>query len=169
MHFAKYCLFGLLLLSTISVAAQDSDKSAYVAGATSKFTNFPGVPECFMGSVQQGDPSKGDAILLLKGKSGCVIPWHWHSPTERVMMVSGRAKLEMKDGSPATLRAGDFVNLDSKHVHQFTCQLTCTLFDVSTGAPFDIHYVDASGTEIPPDQALKAKASAAKTQKPKAQ
>lgn len=169
MHFAKYCLFGLLLLSTISVAAQDSDKSAYVAGATSKFTNFPGVPECFMGSVQQGDPSNGDAILLLKGKSGCVIPWHWHSPTERVMMVSGRAKLEMKDGSPATLRAGDFVNLDSKHVHQFTCQLTCTLFDVSTGAPFDIHYVDASGTEIPPDQALKAKASAAKTQKPKAQ
>ena len=169
MRFGKYCVLGLIVCFAISVAAQDSDTSAYVANATSKFVNFPGIPECFVGAVQQGDPSKGDAVLLLKGKTGCVIPWHWHTALERLMMVSGRAKVEMKDGSPATVRAGDFVNLNSKHVHQFTCQLSCTLFDVSTGAPFDIHYVDASGTEIPPDQALKARASAAKTQKPKAQ
>jgi quercetin dioxygenase-like cupin family protein len=169
MHLSKYVLLGSLFVSAISITAQDSDKSAYVAAATTKFANFPGVPDCFVGAAQQGDPSKGDAILLLKGKTGCVIPWHWHSPTERLMMVSGRAKLEMKDGSPATLRGGDFVNLNPKHVHQFTCQLTCTLFDVSSGAPFDIHYVDASGSEIPPDQALKTKASTAKTQKPKAE
>jgi hypothetical protein len=167
MHFAKYCLFGLLLLSAVLMTAQDSDKSAYVASATTKFTNFPGVPECFTGAAQQGDPSKGDAVLLLKGKAGCVIPWHWHTPLERLMMVSGRAKLEMKDGLPVTLHPGDFVNLVSKHAHQFTCQLSCTLFDVSTGAPFDIHYVDASGNEIPAEQATKPKASAAK--KPKTQ
>jgi quercetin dioxygenase-like cupin family protein len=170
MRFTSSCVVSLILCAAISMTAQDSDKSVYVASGTSKFVNFPGVPECFMGSVQQGDPSKGDAVLLLKGKTGCVIPRHWHTDIERLMMVSGRAKVEMKDGSPATVvRPGDFVNLDSKHVHQFTCQLTCMLFDVSTGAPFDIHYVDATGSEIPPDQALKAKASAAKTQKSKAQ
>jgi quercetin dioxygenase-like cupin family protein len=169
MRFGKYCVPGLILSFGMAMAAQDSDKSASVAAATTKFANFAGIPNCFMGAAQQGDPSKGDAVLLLKGKTGCVIPWHWHTAVERLMMVSGRAKVEMKDGSPATLRAGDFVNLDSKHVHQFTCQLTCTLFDVSTGAPFDIHYVDASGSEIPPDQALKVKASTAKRQKPKAQ
>ena len=164
MRFRTLCVFGLFLLAAVWISAQDSN---YVAAATTKFANFPGVPDCFRGAAQQGDPSKGDAVLLLEGKTGCVIPWHWHTPVERLMMVSGRAKLEMKDGSPVTLRAGDFANLDSKHVHQFTCQLSCVLFDVSTGAPFDIHYVDASGSEIPAEQALKAKASAGK--KPKAQ
>ena len=74
------------------------------------------------------------------------------------MMVSGRAKVEMKDGDPVTLRPGDFVYLTAKHVHQFTCQASCMMFDMSEGAPFDIHYVDASGNEIPAEQALKSKA-----------
>jgi len=30
------------------------------------------------------------------------------------------------------------------------------MFDLPDG-PFDIHYVDATGSEIPPDQALKPK------------
>jgi hypothetical protein len=31
------------------------------------------------------------------------------------------------------------------------------MFDVTGDARFDIHYVDASGAEVPPDQALPAK------------
>jgi quercetin dioxygenase-like cupin family protein len=143
-----------------TTSAQEAGKSTYVAGATSKFINFPGIPGCAQGAVQKGDPFKGDAVLLLKVKPGCVIPWHWHTPVESLMMVSGRAKVEMKDGSPAALRAGDFLDLPSKHIHQFTCLAACLLFDVSTGAPFDIHYVDSSGNEIPADQVLKAKAKA---------
>jgi hypothetical protein len=72
------------------------------------------------------------------------------------MLVSGPAKAEMKDGSPVTLRAGDFLYLASKHIHQFTCEVACKMFDVTGDAPFDIHYVDASGNEVAPDQALKA-------------
>jgi quercetin dioxygenase-like cupin family protein len=170
MQFAKYWLVGSLLVFSIWAAAQESDKPNYMAASTSKFTNFPGVPQCMTGAVQQGDPSKGDAVLLLKAKTGCIVPWHWHTATERVMMVSGRAKADMKDGSPATLRAGDFLNLDPKHIHQFTCQMSCTLFDISSSAPFDIHYVDAAGNEIPAEQALKAetKTATTKMQQPKA-
>jgi quercetin dioxygenase-like cupin family protein len=169
MRSTRRCLLGLSVLVAMSMAAQDSDKSSYVPEATSKFANFPSIPECFMGAVQQGDPSKGDAVLLLKGKTGCVVPWHWHTPIERLMMVSGRARVEMKDGSPAMLRAGDFLNLTAKHAHKFSCLASCMLFDVSSGTPFDIHYVDDGGNEIPPEQALKAKARAAKMEKPKAQ
>lgn len=159
MRFGRYCCVAFAAFS-LSMSAQEADKSSYAAAATSKFNNFPGAPQCMTGAVQQGDPSKGDAVLLLKAKTGCVVPWHWHTPTERLMMVSGRAKAEMKDASPATLSAGDFLNLDSKHIHQFTCQMSCTLFDMSSGAPFDIHYVDTSGNEIPADQALKSEAKA---------
>ena len=149
------------------VAAQEADKSSYVAGASSKFVNFPGIPACMTGAVQSGNPGKGNATLLLKARSGCMVPWHWHTPTERLMMISGRARTEMKDGKPAVLHPGDFLYLTSKHVHQFTCHASCTLFDVTGDAPFDVHYVDATGSEIPPEQELKP-ASAAKKKTEKA-
>ncbi len=162
MRLANCCLVLVaIVVGALFAPAQEAEKSVYVAAITSKFINFPGIPECAMGAVQKGDPSKGDAVLLLKAKPGCTIPWHWHTATESLMMISGSAKVEMKDGAPAVLRAGDFLDLPPKHVHQFTCLASCMLFDVSSGAPFDVHYVDASGTEIPPDQALKAKAKAA--------
>jgi mannose-6-phosphate isomerase-like protein (cupin superfamily) len=61
------------------------------------------------------------------------------------MLVSGRAKAEMKVGSPVTLRAGDLLYLATKHTHQFTCELSCKMFEVTGDARFDVHYVDGSG------------------------
>lgn len=137
------------------------DKAAYVQGSTNKFMNFPAIPKCTLGAVVSGDPSQGAAILQLKSAPGCVIPWHWHTSNENLMFVSGSAKIEMKDGAPVTARAGDYLHLPSKHVHQFTCLTACKLF-LAIDAAFDIHYVDASGNEISPDDALKAKAPAKK-------
>jgi hypothetical protein len=57
------------------------------------------------------------------------------------------------------LHPGDYLSLPGKGVHQFTCIVACTFFLSSDGV-FDIHYVDASGKEIPPDEALKGKAKA---------
>jgi quercetin dioxygenase-like cupin family protein len=161
MSFARSVSVSLLVLAIFAVTtqlllAQQSDKPLYVASVTSKFTNFPGVPQCMTGAAQEGDPSKGNAVLLLKAQTGCMLPWHWHTPSEQLMMVSGRAKAEMKDSGPVILRAGDYLNLTSRHVHQFTCLASCVLFDVTGAAPFDVHYVDAIGNEIPSEQALKA-------------
>src|SRR5437868_15317340 len=83
---------------------------------------FPGCPSVRWPLLREAIPSKGNAVLLLKAQTGCMVPWHWHTPVESLMMVSGRAKVEMKDGDPVTLRPGDFVYLTAKHVHQFTCQ-----------------------------------------------
>jgi hypothetical protein len=84
------------------------------------------------------------------------------------MVVSGQGKAEMKDGSPVMLRSGDYLSLPGKGVHQFTCVAACTMF-ISTDGAFDIHYVNASGKEISPDEALKktlkAKAPAKKAPK----
>jgi quercetin dioxygenase-like cupin family protein len=154
------CGFVVLLMAAMAtqlVAAEEAEKSSYVAGASSKFMNFPGVPQCMVGAVQKGDPAKGNAVLLLKAHTGCMVPWHWHTPGESLMLVSGRAQAEVKHGSPVTLRAGDFRYLASKHTPLFTCEVACKMFDVAGDAPFDIHYVDLSGSEVPPDQALPAK------------
>lgn len=153
-------LVSLLLLS-ISIAAQDAAhaKKAAAPEGAAKFMEFPGLPGCLVGSVQNGDPMKGAAVILAKAKTGCVVPWHWHTATEQLMFVSGTASVEMKDAGKKALSAGGYVNLPGKHQHEFRCTASCTFF-ITTDAAFDIHYVDASGNEIPVEQALKPAAKA---------
>src|SRR5713101_5715057 len=150
---------AVLVVGSMVQSLRAQDHVVYAASANSKFLNIPGLPTCVAGSVQNGDPSKGGSVIFGKGTAGCRIPWHWHTATEQLMMVTGRAKVEMKDGSPVTLRYGDYVSLPTTHVHQFTCQTACTLF-IASDVAFDIHYVDASGNEIPQDEVLKGKAPA---------
>ena len=157
------------MLALASVMAMAQDQPAVVAPQEQKFVNFPGIPDCTKGAVLHGDPnSDKGAVLMLKATAGCKIPWHWHTSTEQLGMLNGSAKLEMKDSAAKTLTPGTYVFLPSKHQHQFTCPTACTLF-LATEAKFDIHYVDASGKEISPDEALKSgkSAGAAKKAAPK--
>ena len=118
-----------------------------------KFAPMAGLPSCTTLAVESGDPSKGPSVIVFKGTAGCLIPWHWHTPTEHVMIVKGSAKVEMKGGSRATLGPGGYAMMPGKHVHQFTCTSACLAFVNSDGA-FDIHYVDANDKEISADAAL---------------
>lgn len=125
-----------------------------------KFVALPGLPDCALNAVQSGDPAKGPSIILAKIASGCTVPWHWHTPDEHLMMVSGSARLESRDGKPFVLKAGGFATMPGKHVHQFRCLKECVMY-VQSDAPFDIRYVDDKGTEISPEAALKTKRKAA--------
>lgn len=150
MRFAAALVTGLLLAN-----AHAQETGVLRKMSENKFVSMPGLPGCVTLAVQNGDPAKGASVILLKAKSGCVIPWHWHTATESVMVVSGSPKMEMKDeGSPALLGPGGYAMLPAKHVHRFSCKSACTVFFTSDAA-FDIHYVDAAGKEIPPEAALK--------------
>ncbi len=158
-------VFAALLCA--SAFAQFGDQMKSAAKDTEKFGNVPGLPTCTTMAVQNGDPMKGAAVLLIKATSGCVVPWHWHTANEQLMIVSGNGKGEMKSGgAPAMLKTGDYIYLPAKQAHQFTCQAACTFF-LTSDAVFDIHYVDKDGKEIPPDQALKAQAKPAAKPAPK--
>ena len=148
-----------LVTASLGVAQDAAKASKTAAPVAAKFMEFPGLPKCLVGSVQNGDPMKGAAVILAKGKTGCVVPWHWHTASEQLMFVSGTGTVEMKDEGKKSLSAGGYVNLPGKHQHEFRCTASCTFF-ISTDGAFDIHYVDASGNEIPVDQALKPAAKA---------
>jgi mannose-6-phosphate isomerase-like protein (cupin superfamily) len=60
------------------------------------------------------------------------------------MMVSGVARIEMKDGKPFPLKPGGFALMPSRHVHQFRCEQACSLY-IYSDAAFDIHFIDAQG------------------------
>ncbi|HZO52046.1 MAG TPA: cupin domain-containing protein [Bryobacteraceae bacterium] len=135
------------------VVAHAQDMGVLRKLSENKLGPIPGMPACVVSAVENGDPSKGPSTIVFKASAGCKIPWHWHTPMEQVMIVSGSAKVEMKGGSTAVLGPGGYARMPSKHVHQFTCTSACTAFVNSDGV-FDIHYVDAAGKEIPPDKAL---------------
>ncbi|MEP6703819.1 MAG: cupin domain-containing protein [Acidobacteriota bacterium] len=123
--------------------------------ADMKFVTLPPLPTCAKGSVASGDPASGESIIVAKLAAGCVIPWHWHTPIESVMIASGVGRMDMKDGKSTTLTSGAAAIMAANGIHQFTCMRACTLF-IQSNVAFDIHYVDKQGKEMTPADALKA-------------
>ena len=148
-------LIAINIAVAANAAPQSNDTPIAQNAAASTFQKVTNVPDCFTAAVQQGDPAGNSSVLLIKGTRGCKAPWHFHSSNEQVMMVSGNGRIEMKEGQTATLHAGGFAYAPSKHVHQFTCVSRPCSFFLRSDGPFDIHYVDQNGNEIPPEQALK--------------
>ena len=148
------CGVVLLSLMTATAVAQQTDKPITQNTSPSQFQKHPALPDCLTLAVQRGDPSSGPSILLVKGTTGCSAPWHFHSPNEQLMMVSGTGRVEMKGEPAVNLHSGGFAYAPVKHVHQFTCVGGPCSFFLHSDGPFDIHYVDQNGNEIPAEQAL---------------
>jgi len=165
---ARILLVVLTAVAVISLprhlTAQGTENNPIVSPAASaKFGAIPNAPECFTIAVERGDPGAGASVLLAKFAPGCVAPFHWHTPSETAMLVSGSLELQMKDDKAFVAHHGDFVYLPGRHVHRATCVGTapCLVF-LASEAAFDIHWVDAAGQEIPLEAALKNAKAAAK-------
>ena len=156
------CMVALLL--AVSARAQDEPK--FESPAKMTLQNFPGLPQCLKAAATKGDPTKEAAVIYAKLTAGCKVPMHWHTAAEQLMMVSGAARMEHQGGQPEMLSKGSYALLPSKHQHNFACSGPCEFYIVTDGA-FDIHYVDASGNEIQPEQALSSTKSAKSATKSK--
>jgi quercetin dioxygenase-like cupin family protein len=160
----KAVIAALLLLFFGASVALAQDQPKFEPTAQMKMINFPGLPDCAKGAVADGDPTKGAGVIYAKWPAGCGVPMHWHTASERLIVVSGSGTMQHEGGSAETVSKGGFVLMPSKHKHDFHCKAACEFYIVTDGA-FEIHYVDASGNEIPPDQALKMKKPAGGTKK----
>lgn len=160
------CLVSLAAsLDPSDVAAQGPDEKPIVSlAADAKYGAIPNAPDCFTVAVERGDPTKGPSVILAKFAPGCVAPFHWHTPSETAMVVSGSLEIQMKDDKSLVTHPGDFAYMPARHVHRATClgSVPCIVF-LTSDAAFDIHWVDATGQEIPLEVALKA-ANSTKTQ-----
>ena len=149
----------------LAAAAQAEAPRAVVQNTPDMtFSGSARIPACVVSAVVDGDPAKGASLAAVRASAACSIPWHWHTANERLVMVTGNAQVQMKDGKAQQLSPGGFSLMPSKHVHRFTCTTKCMLY-VLLDAPFDLHYVDAQGGEISAEQALKGVAK--KPKKPK--
>lgn len=154
-QFLLVIALSFVFCAFVSVQADDMMMAMGHNMKEMKFGELPILPTCSTVSVQSGDPSKGPSLILAKVAKGCTIPWHWHTANENLMIVNGVASVATKDGKPMILSAGGFASMPSKMVHQFSCSQSCSFY-IYSDAAFDLHYVDAKGTEMTPPDALKA-------------
>jgi quercetin dioxygenase-like cupin family protein len=132
------CRVGLLLLVAVGVVqAQGVVRSL----AEVKFEPDEDV-KCLSSAVETGDPSKGAATILLKAPANCVIPWHYHTAAEQLIVIQGKVPTEMEGMEKQILEAGGFAMMPGKAKHRFSCGSKggCVIF-VAFDRAYDIFWV----------------------------
>jgi quercetin dioxygenase-like cupin family protein len=98
--------------------------------------------KCLGFATESGDPNTGPSTQLLDFPKDCVVPWHYHTAEEQLMVVQGRVLTEMEAAAPVILGPGGFGLMPSKQRHRFSCksQNGCRAF-VSFDRTYDIFWV----------------------------
>ena len=137
-------LLGFALVVILMVGADASSREqgeisprGMVTPLASANLVFDGEPACLKVARENGDPDKGPSTFLLEAPSGCVVPAHYHTAEEQLMVVRGDVLTGMEGMAEATLGPGGFAMMPSKAMHWFTCKskVTCLMF-----ATFDRAY-----------------------------
>ena len=97
--------------------------------------------KCLLSAVETGDPTTSRSTLILKASSGCVVPWHYHTAEEQLIVISGTVLAEMADQQPTRLGPGGFAVMGGRMPHQFTCQsqVACLMI-IAFDRPYDIYW-----------------------------
>lgn len=132
--------------------------------AKAPFAAVPGVPECVTMAPLRGNLGTGPATVMVRMTQGCVVPYHWHTPSEELVVLRGAPLAQMQGERPVLLKVGSYSQLPSMHTHRFRCESKepCVMALV-TGGVFDIHFVDDAGKEISTEQALAIAAKSGRT------
>ncbi len=120
----------------------------------SAFARPANAPSCVTAATLHGDAKQGPASMMFKMPQGCVVPWHWHSANEQMIMVSGSAKFEGKNHEPIVVKQGGYIYAPANEIHRFTCLGSCMVARTLDKA-YDMHFVDSAGKEISLEAALK--------------
>ncbi len=157
-----FVVCAFVCFGAVAAAQQSAQAPAAMKLSAAKFAILPNQPDCMTVAVERGDPAKGPSSVLVKMTPSCDSRTHWHSADASVVAVSGTTQLEIKGEKTASMRQGDFVFMPTHHIHRERCTGTVPcVFYVELYGPFDVHYVDAAGKEIPDAEALRgAKKSA---------
>jgi hypothetical protein len=71
--------------------------------------------QCLASAIETGDPGTGRSTVILKASAGCVVPWHFHTAEEQLIIISGAVLAEMTDHRPTRLGPGGFANDGEPH------------------------------------------------------
>jgi len=88
------------------------------------------MPEGCAFAALQGDPAQPNADVFFRLPGGAVVPHHWHTSAERMVLISGQLEVDYDDQEPVVMRAGTYAYGPAGLPHVTTCQSAepCVLF-----------------------------------------
>lgn len=131
--------------------AQGSSASPLALQATDAKLKWGPCPPIFSGdcniAILNGDPAKPNADVFLRIGGGTALPVHRHSSAERMILVSGRLRVDYRGAPPVTLVPGMYAYGPAGMPHRAAClgKQRCTLFIAFEGpvdAVLDTSVVD---------------------------
>jgi len=97
--------------------------------------------KCLSSALESGVPKAGPSTWILKAPPGCVVPWHFHTAEEQLIVVGGAVLAEMTGYPPTRLGAGGFAMMGSHMPHQFSCRgKAACLMIVTFDRAYDIYW-----------------------------
>lgn len=132
----------LCLLLTVTLSAQ-APKAGEKAGIVRQLSevSFPTRegPDCLQFFLENGDMKTGPSTAIMKAKPNCVVPPHYHTAEEQLIIVKGNVSTGMQGMQDTVLGPGGFAMMPSKQPHWFTCTAKeeCLMF-VTFDRAYDI-------------------------------
>jgi len=138
-------LISVLLLGlALSLAAQAPKPGIVRQLADVKFPPGDG-PDCLQFFLENGDLNTGPSTAIMKATPKCVVPQHYHTAEEQLIIVKGNVSTGMEGMPDTVLGPGGFAMMPSKAPHWFTCTAKeeCLMF-VTFDRAYDIVWLKPS-------------------------
>jgi quercetin dioxygenase-like cupin family protein len=131
--------FAILLAVVVAPLFAQAPQHGVVTPLSSAKLSSDGAPACLSSALENGDPDKGASTFLLQAAPGCVVPAHYHTAEEQLIVVRGDVLTGMDGMSEQILGPGGFAMMPGKVMHWFTCKSKepCLMF-VTFDRTFDI-------------------------------
>jgi quercetin dioxygenase-like cupin family protein len=128
--------FCSLLAVTLSAQAPKTGIVRQLADV--KFPPGDG-PDCLHFFLENGDINTGPSTAIMKATPKCVVPPHYHTAEEQLIIVKGYVSTGMEGMKDTVLGPGGFAMMPSKAPHWFTCTAKeeCLMF-VTFDRAYDI-------------------------------
>jgi quercetin dioxygenase-like cupin family protein len=132
--------------TTIVLAAEAGSAQSPKQGVVRPLSAIKFAPDdnvkCLVEVLENGDPASGPSTAILKAAPNCVVPAHYHTAEEQLIVVRGEVSTGMEGMSSTVLGPGGFAMMPSKAVHWFTCTSKdgCLMF-VTFDRTYDIVWV----------------------------
>lgn len=140
-------LSALLVACPFAVVfAQDAPLARTAGDAALKWGGCPDfMPKSCEIAVLHGDPAKSNADIFFKVPANAVIPRHWHTSAERMVLVAGELHVTYDGHATAVLTPGTYAYGPARMPHSATCGAggPCVLF-IAFETPVDAFASDAA-------------------------
>jgi quercetin dioxygenase-like cupin family protein len=130
-HGFMKCLLAALIAAVAFAGAQEQAATRSAQDPQLQWGPCPAFMPAGCGlAVLHGDPAKPNADVFLRVPGGAVIPEHWHTSAERIVLVSGELAVRYQNQAEVVLKPGMYAYGPAKLPHTASCRgsAPCVMF-----------------------------------------